>query len=279
MEKDALAGEPLPQFNIGFFRWIFVLVTIFAVYWIVNFINNLSDFISAATTVNFYFNKPNRFMVAVNDTLKFHLGSVALGSLVLAPVTFIQVLFGWIFDIMTATGLEGQPNAAQKVLGKVCVCFVYPYKKFILRVNEAAFGMVYLSSSDFCPASKEVYYLFLSYTNKIGRLDLVTNLYKVVVVLIAALINASLFYWMFVGFDIFVREINNPFLPTVLIFLTTILITTVFMNIYTTVAQTAVLCYLIQLDIGKTPQNAELNKYIQDAEMTGAGANRYTPLN
>lgn len=89
MQKDALAGEPLPQFSIGFFRWVYVLITFFSIYWIVNFINNFADFITAATTVNFYFNKPGRLMTAVRDTVRFHLGSVALGSLVLAPVTFL----------------------------------------------------------------------------------------------------------------------------------------------------------------------------------------------
>lgn len=89
MERDAFAGEPIPDFSIGFFRWIFVLLTLVAIYWIVNFINNVADFISAATTTNYYFNKPNRFGAAVRDTLKFHLGSVALGSLILAPITFL----------------------------------------------------------------------------------------------------------------------------------------------------------------------------------------------
>ncbi len=279
MERDATEGEPIPNFSIGFFRWLFVIITIIAIYWIINFINNFADFISAATAVNMYFGRPKRFMTAFTDTCRYHLGSVALASTFLAPVSFLQLVFGWLFDLMTATGLEGDPNAAQKFLGKVCICFVYPYKKWILRVNETGFAMVYLASCDFCPASKEVYYLFLSYANKIGKLDLVTVLYKLAVTLTVALVNASIFYWCFVGFDHFIRNINNPFLPTLLIFFLTLVITLIFMNIYTTVAQASVLSYLIQIDVGLVPQNAELNALIQKAEMGSAGdANRYNPL-
>lgn len=280
MEKDATAGEPIPDFKIGFFRWLFILITLVSLYWIVNFINNFADFVSGGTAINYYFARKRAFITAFIDTSRYHLGSVAMGSSFLAPVSFLQLVFGWMFDLMTATGLEGNPNAAQKFLGKVCICFVYPYKKWILRMNETGFAMVYLASCDFCPASKEVYYLFLSYANKIGKLDLVTVLYKFAVALTVALVNASIFYWIFVGFDHFVKNINNPFLPTVLIFFLTLLIMLIFLNIYTTVAQASVLCYLIQIDVGITPQNAELNALIQKAEMDGNknDAYRYNPL-
>lgn len=279
LNRDSTAGEPIPSFSIGFFRWVFIIITLIAIYWIVNFINNFADFISSATAVNFYFQRPGRFLNAAKDTVTYHLGSVALASTFLGPVTLLQLVFGWLFDLMTATGLEGNPNAAQKFMGKVCVCFIYPYKKFILRLNETGFAMVYLASCDYCQASKEVYYMFLSYVNKVGKLDLVACMYKLAVALTVAIANASLYYWIFVGSDYYVRNINNAFLPTVLIFFVTLLITLIFLNIYTTVAQASVLCYLVQLDAGLVPQNAQLNALIQRAEMgDAAGANRYTPI-
>ena len=278
-EKDSTEGEPIAEFKVGFWRWLLIIGDFIATYWILCFINNLSDFISAGTTVNFYFNKPSRFMTALMDSIKFHLGSISLASLILAPVTIIQILFGWIFDLMTATGLEGEANPVQKILGKVCICFLYPYKKWILRLNEASYGMVYMSSANFCPSSKETYYLFISYENRIGKLDLVSNLYKLVIVVTVALLNALIFFWIFTFFKYFVRNINNPFLPTFLIFLVTGLITILFMNIYTTIAQTAVLCYLIQTDVGQNPSQPELNAAIMAAEdVTSKGANRYDPL-
>ena len=277
--KDSTAGEPIAQFRVGFWRWLLFVINFIAGYWMLCFINNFCDFVSAATTVNFYFNKKNRFFGAISDSLVSHLGSISFASLILAPVTVLQLCFGWLFDLMTATGLEGEANTVQKVLGKVCICFLYPYKKLILRLNEASFGMVYMSSADFCPSSKETYYLFISYSNRIGKIDLVSNMYKLVVVLTIAILNAMLFFWVFTFFKVYIRNINNPFIPSLLIFLLSGLISILFLNIYTTIAQTAVLCYLIQQDVGKTPSQPELNAAMMAAEDIAAkGTNRYDPL-
>lgn len=279
MIKDSVVGEPIAQFRQGFWRWLLMIMISIATYWIICFINNFADFVTAATTVNHYFGKKPKFFGALKDTSVYHLGSVAIGSLVLAPVTVLQICFGWLFDLLTATGLEGEANAFQKIAGKVCVCFIYPYKKWILRVNEAGFAMVYLSSADFCPSSKEVYYLFLSYSNKIGKLDIVTNLYKFAVVLSISILNAWMFYGIFTYFDYYVKNIENPFLPAFYIFILTVLITIIFMNIYTTVCQTSILCYLIELDVGRVPRATDLHNLVQAAEFDGGKANnRYDPL-
>lgn len=274
--RDSVVGEPIPRFSLGFFRWTFGVVTILCTYWIICFINNIADFISAATTVNFYFNRKNGFVLAISHAFRYHFGSIALASLIMPPISLLQLCFGWLFDLLTATGNEGEENAAQRIGSKVCICIVYPYRRWILRATEAAFGMVHLASANFWVCSKETYYLFLAYSNKIGKLDLVTNLYKLIVVFTIALINALIFSGI-MSINYFVREINNPFIPIVTIFFSTLVITLLFMNIYTTVTQAIVLCYLVETDTGRIPHIPELNVAMQQAEV-GNGLNRYDPL-
>lgn len=279
--RDSEAGEPIPQYRIGFWRWVLVIPFIIATYWIFCTINNIADFITSATVINSYFGRPKGFMLAVKDTFVYHLGSVCLASFILAPISLLQLVFGWLFDLMTATGLEGEANFAQKIAGKVCCCILWPYKKFILRMNEAGFGMVYMASADYCVSSKETYYLFLSYANKTGKLDLIGTIYKMIVVLTVALLNSWLFYWIFTYFDYYVENINNAFVPTLFIFIMTALIVIIFMNIYTTVTQAALLCYLIELDTGAEPRLVKLRELIQKGEKVHAkkGSNVYEPLN
>lgn len=263
--KDSVAGEPIADFNRGFWRWSLIVILLIAAYWILNFINNFADFITSGSVINYYFARKPCFINAVKETSVYHLGSIALASLILFPVTILQLIFGWLFDAMTATGLEGEANIFQDIAGKVCCCIIYPYKKFILRVNENAFGMIYLSSADFCPSSKEVYYLFLTYAQKIGRLDMVSLLYKAAVALSIALLNSFLFYLCFSYFSYFVRNINNPFLPTLVIFFSTLLIVTVMLNAFTTATNSTVLCYLIELDVGRNPRDTELDHKIEES--------------
>jgi hypothetical protein len=274
--RDSVVGEPIPRFNLGFFRWVFGIFTVICTYWFVCFINNFADFVAAATTVNFYFARRNAFMGALGHACRYHLGSIALASLIMAPLSLLQLLFGWLFDLLTATGNEGEENAAQKIASKVCICIVYPYRRWVLRATEAAYGMVHLGSADFWVSSKETYYLFLAYTHKVGKLDLVLNLYKMVVVLTIGLLNALIFYGI-LNINYFVREISNPFIPVVAIFFISMLIALLFMNIYTTVTEAVVMCYLIETDTGRMPRIAELNLAMQQAEV-GNGLNRYDPL-
>ena len=279
MNKDSVVGAPIADFNVGFWRWLLIILTFFAAYWILCFINNFGDFLTSATIVNYYFQRKRKLLQALTDTSIYHLGSVAIASLILLPVTLLQIMFGWLFDLLTATGLEGDPNAFQKIASKVCICIVYPYKKWILRIEEVAFAMVYLTSADYCPSSKETYYLFLAYQNKIGRLGLVSLLYKVVVALSISFFNAWMFYGIFSYFSYFIRNINNPLVPSFFIFLTSLLITLIFLNVFTTATNACVLCYLIELDIGKVPRDKELERQIAEAEGLGGGAaNRYDPL-
>lgn len=274
--RDSVVGEPIPRFSLGFFRWVFGIFVVVCTYWFVCFINNFADFVAAATTVNFYFGKKNGFGGAVGHACRYHLGSIALASLIMPPISLLQLCFGWLFDLLTAVGNEGEENAAQRIGSKVCICFVYPYRRWVLRATEAAFGMVHMASADFWVCSKETYYLFLAYSHKIGKLDLVANLYKLVVVFSIALLNALLFYGI-MSIEYFVREVTNPFIPLAAIFLSSLLIGLLFMNIYTTVTEAAVMCYLVETDTGRMPRIPELNVAMQQAEV-GNSLNRYDPL-
>lgn len=274
--RDSLTGEPIPKFELGFFRWAYGIFAVICTYWIACFINNFADFVAAATTVNHYFNKSNAFFGGLGHAFTYHFGSIALASLIMPPISLLQLCFGWLFDLLTATGNEGEENAAQRVGSKICICIVYPYRKFILRATEAAFGMVHMASADFWVCSKETYYLFLAYSNKVGRLDLVVNLYKLVVVFTIGLVNALIFYGI-LSIDYFVKDISNPFIPVAVIFLTSVVIALLFMNIYTTVTQALVMCYLVECDTGRMPRHQDLNAAMQKAEL-GNGLNRYDPL-
>jgi hypothetical protein len=260
------SGDPIPHFKITFYRWVYITANGIMTYWLLCFLNNLVDFIASATTVNNYFNIKRRFFVAVRDTLTYHLGSVSFASLILFPATFIQTTVGWMFDIATSDGMEGEPNQAQRFFDKVFTCIKYPYRKFFMRVTESALGMVYLSCSDFCPSTKETFYLLLSYEDKVGKLDLVANMYKFTQVITISIINSLIFYSIFLTYGTYTKNLHNPLALCMIIFCVSAIVSTIFMTIYATVCQSSVLCYLIQYDNGVQDPKAELQVLVEEAE-------------
>lgn len=262
--RDAEKGSPYLEFRLGFWRILLLVVTLFSCWWMFCFWNNLSDFLASGVTVDKYFNTQKNFFATLGDVATHNLGTVSLCSLIMPPISVLQFCLGWLFDAFTATGLEGDPNLAQVAASKVCICFIWPYKKFILRMQESGYAMVYMASSDFCPSSKETYYLFLGYSDKIGQLDFVLTLYKIFMALGISILNATLFFYLFKDIGHFQSRVSSPMLMGVAVLLLTMILVVVFLNILTTVVQTLALCVLVQHDTGKTVTNTELRSLLYE---------------
>jgi Plasma-membrane choline transporter len=263
--RDGEKGSPFLEFRLGFWKVFLLVVIIFSCWWTFCFWNNFSDFLASAVTVDSYFNKNKNFFQTLKDVMQHNLGTISLCSLIMPPISVLQFCLGWLFDAFTATGLEGDPNIAQFAASKVCICFVWPYKKFILRMQESGYAMVYMASSDFCPSSKETYYLFLGYEDKIGQLDFVLTLYKVFMSLGISILNATIFFYLFKDINHFQSRVSSPMLMGTTVLLLTLILAIIFLNILTTVVQTLALCLLIQHDTGKVISNNNIKTLLYES--------------
>lgn len=266
--RDAEKGSPFLEFRLGFWRVLLLVINLFSCWWLFCFWNNLSDFLASGVTVDTYFERNKNVLQTFGDVVSHNLGSVSLCSLIMPPISVIQFSLGWLYDAFTATGLEGEPNLAQIAASKVCICFVWPYKKFILRMQESGYAMVYLASSDFCPSSKETYYLFLGYSDKIGQLDFVLTLYKLFMSLGISFLNATLFYYLFKDINHFKSRVSSPLLMGLAVWLLTLVLAVLFLNILTTVVQSLALCLLVQHDTGKTVTNPRIKRLLYEDTLT-----------
>lgn len=196
--KDTKTGYPYKIYSVPWYNWIAIIFLIVAWLWLFLFINNLSDYMNSAVVCEDYFKAKQGFRGfwgAVCNTLIYHIGSVAFASVVLLPCSFVQFVYGPIYDLITKTGEEGgKANCLQNCLSKVCCCLKIPYAKFILRVGEQGFPMGYLASSNFIPAAKEAYYLLLSYSETIGDIPLINSIYRLTAVMAISFLNTFIAY-------------------------------------------------------------------------------------
>ena len=258
--RDAEKGSPIMEYNLNIGQIILLIMEIISTIWAFFFWSRLSEFIAAGTTVNHYFSVTLGFSRAFVNVISYHLGSVSLAAILMPPINLLQFLLGWLFDILTVRGLEAEKsgNTLNKVTGVGCFCFVYPYRKFVLRLLEAGYGMVYLASCDFCPGSKEAYYLFLGYADKLGKIDMVTGLYRFISVIFISLLN-SIMFWLFFRFiPYFQNQTSSPIMMGFIVFWITVVISIIFLNMLTTITQTAALCFLAQVDGGRKTSVPEL---------------------
>ena len=219
--KDTLRGYPYKVYYIRWYTWIAIIFLLISWIWLFLFINNLADYMNSAIVCEDYFKSKQGFRGfwgAVCNTLIFHLGSVALASVLLLPCSLIQLIYGPIYDLITKTGDEGgKPNKFQVCLSYACICVKWPYKHWIMRIGEQGFPMSYIASSNFVAASKEAYYLLLSYSETLGDIPLVNSIYRLTGVLAIAFLNTFIGYLFLYYLPYYVNRLQGNVIAPLLV--------------------------------------------------------------
>lgn len=219
--KNTKIGSPIKTYVLQWYSWVALVFILLTWVWLFLFINNLGDYMVSAITCEDYFKVKGGmrgFCGAICNTFVYHLGSVAIASVILLPCSIMQFLFGWIYDLITKTGDEkGEANWLQKCLSKTCCCLVWPYKKLFMRIGEQGFSMGYLASANFIPSSKEGYYLLLAYSNILGDIGIVNLMYKLTGTLAIAFMNTTIAYLFFRYLPYYADTLESPILPCLVI--------------------------------------------------------------
>lgn len=215
LEKNTQKGAPYPDYSLGVVGWFGIVFLIVSGLWIFVFINNLGDYMTSAVTCADYF-KTGGCFGAVCNTIVYHVGSIALASLVLFPCALIRLIYAPIYDLITKSGNEkGPPNLFQRVASIVCICFKWPYKKFIMRTGEHGFPMGYIASCNFCPATKEAYYLQEAYSETLADIGLINFIYRFTAVIAIASLNTLAAGLFFSYLEYYQNRLIAPIIPTI----------------------------------------------------------------
>ena len=85
---------------------------------------------------------------------RYHLGSLAFGSLILAIVQFIRIILEYI-KYQTAK-LSGDNRMTQCLLACLS-CIVACFERFVEFLNRNAYIQIALTGKSFCPAAKDAF--------------------------------------------------------------------------------------------------------------------------
>jgi Plasma-membrane choline transporter len=220
LAKDLITGAPYMKYQLDTMIWIVLIGMIVAWLWVFAFINNLGDYMISALICEDYF-QTGGILSAICNTLIYHCGSVALASAVLFPCAIWRFLYGWIHDLITAPldlTNPSQKTKIQTIFKFACICIEYPYKKFALRTGEHGFPMGYIASCNFCPATKEAYYLMRGYESVLGNMKIITLLFRIAGLVGIVALNAVIAQLVFTYLPYYQSTLNSPLAPTIVSF-------------------------------------------------------------
>lgn len=216
LSKNLDTGAPYMTYSLGIGNWFLLGGMVVAWLWFFAFINNLGDYMISALICEDYF-KTGGIISAVCNTLIWHSGSVALASAVLFPCAIWRFLYGWIHDLITAPvdPTKNQKTKIQTCFSYACICLQWPYKKFALRTGEHGFPLGYIASCNFCPASKEAYYLLKGYESVLGNMKIITLLFRIAGLVGIVALNAVIAQLVFTYLPYYQNTLSSPLAPTI----------------------------------------------------------------
>lgn len=274
-------GSPFFSFSYDMKKILKMAFFLLGTYWVVIFWNNFNDFVMSATSIRYYWKLEGKIMPAFCSAIFYHLGSIACPSLYLLPVSIFNTLFGWMYDIAT----DDKENFVQKAINWLCCFCCIPYEKLFVRMSERGFGMVYLCSIDFCSASKKDFYLRRRIEESIGSAEWISTLYTLGGRFVIALVPAVINWQIMTRVAYYKNNVQNPMIPTLISFIMSFIVGTVFMNMFSTVSESITSCYYIQLDTSTKISHEEFDQKIRIRNEkrgqgnTNARGNNYRTLN
>uniref|UniRef100_A0A3Q3X242 Choline transporter-like protein n=1 Tax=Mola mola TaxID=94237 RepID=A0A3Q3X242_MOLML len=232
------------------------IYNVVAFLWCVNFVIALGQCTLAGAFASYYwaFTKPDdipTFPVCASfvRSLRYHVGSLAFGALILTLVQLIRILLEYI-DHKT----KAADNALIRFLLCCLKCCFWCLEKFIKFLNRNAYIMIAIYGKNFCVSAKNAFMLLMRNIIRVVVLDKVTDLLLFFGKLLVVGGVGVLSFFFFSGRILLPGEtfrfetLNYYWIPIITVAFGSYLIAHGFFSVYNMCVDTLFLCFLEDLE-------------------------------
>ena len=255
-ENSYISGMQYEKYII-----ILFLIMLFGILWVLAFMEAIEKFIIAATTCMWYFSgegsdeKDKKGTVSIclstKWAFKYHIGTMAMGSLLIAIMSIIKILFEYIVKKAEAAGQAKNPIA--KVVICVTRCIIWCVDSCIRFINSNAYIQCALFSTNFCKSAQQGFFLTVRNGGRFTGLDL--SIFLVSLLGRGILIAFTIYICVLISNAC---EIKVPIVFAVITAIIAVVITTLFLTIFDFSSLAILQCFLLDEDFGgssKTPES------------------------
>ncbi|XP_031755703.1 choline transporter-like protein 5 isoform X3 [Xenopus tropicalis] len=229
---------------------IFQLCNVFVFLWLVNFSIALGQCTLAGAFASYYwaFKKPADIPAcplfsSFGRAIRYHTGSLALGSLILALVQFIRIILEYLDHKLKAS----QNSFAKFILCCLKCCF-WCLEKFIKFMNRNAYIMIAIYGKNFCTSAKDAFFLLMRNVIRVAVLDKVTDfLLFLGKVFVTGSVGVLAFFFFTRKIPVLTDEapaLNYYWVPLLTVLIGSYLIAHGFFSVYAMCVDTLFLCFL-----------------------------------
>ena len=217
---------------------------VFGGLWTINFLLAFNEMVIAGAVSHHYFREGREgtwkfpLVSAVWQTIRYHLGTLAFGSLIIAIVQFIRLVL-----IFIQKRLEAANN---RVADFIFACLQYAFlclERFLRFISRNAYIVTALDGDSFCAAARTAFNLLISNALSLMAITFVSNfliiLGKIVIILITAIIAAIWLRSM--------EELQIWVIPLILIIIIAYAICSLFATVFEMTIDATFLAYCIDV--------------------------------
>ncbi|XP_015126817.1 CTL-like protein 2 [Diachasma alloeum] len=232
--------------NPPYMKWMY-LIHIFGGLWLYFFISALGEMTLAATFATWYWtmNKSDVpfFTVTVSlwRTIRYHLGTVAFGSLLITICRFFRIVLEYIHRQSTAQGGGQLLGTCGTAIYRCTQCIMVLLEKFLKFMNRNAYIVCAVYGKGLCASAGDALSLLMRNILRVVILNKIVDwlLFAGKILVTCTMIAISWWYYK-------EEEGDNEFwwVPTILVGLGSYLVASVFFSVHATAVDTIFLCFL-----------------------------------
>ncbi len=221
---------------------------LFALLWTMNFISNYGQLVMSHAVATWYFTKPDKRVEAISNTTiwdsmklaaRFHLGTVAFGSLLIALIQFARAVALY---IQRNTKKECRDLLWVKIIFcciNCCLCLLECCMKFI---SKHAYIQTAIHGTSFCSSARNVFALIARNILRIGALVFTAELCLFIGKLfVTMLATATSYYWFNATMA---DDLYDIVAPTIFVAILSWMTATMFMDVLHMTVDTILHCFI-----------------------------------
>ena len=266
-DKSKIIASFKWKYHINYLFWY----NLFTLFYVNALLSAFSQFIYASCASIWYFNhekgtEGHIILTSFKRAFKYHFGSIAFGSLIIAIVRFLMFFLA-IFK------KRAEMSYGKKTQGKCYKCLMCCLRcclkcitKFLEFINKHAYIMISIKGDSFCTAAWEGFALTIRNLGRFSVLTLLGSLFSIIGTLFIMASSGIIGYLVIDNYGFLREEIDSPFLPVFCMVIIGLVIGLVSMNVFGMSADTLLYCFLIDEEINKGLPKAmpELQKFMND---------------
>ncbi|ROT82456.1 hypothetical protein C7M84_024381 [Penaeus vannamei] len=227
------------------------IYNVFGLFWSMFFISAFGEMVLAGAFASWYwaFDKSKDVpslpvTYSFGRTLRYHIGTIAFGSLIIAIVRMIRVILEYIdYKVKQQTD-----SKIVRCLLCCCRCCLWCLEKFLKFINRNAYVYCAIYGKNFCVSAKNAFSLIMRNIARVVVLDKVTDFLlfigKMVVVGGVAVASFFIFSGEVPVFKDHIPQMNYYLTPVIIITVGTFFIASAFFSVYSMAVDTLFLSFL-----------------------------------